>query len=170
MSKYDFPNNWPAPNEYLIEMGRIMSLWGCLESNINLAISKLAGYEATMDWRAAVLTAHSNFNQRVDILATLCDELQKEFEHLSKYKPVIDKIRKVQAQRNKYAHNSIFLNEESQKVETASMTARGKLKTKIEQVSIDDLRQVSADIHMAMLALHKLITQKEYPPIWEREC
>lgn len=146
-----------------------MALWGSLESNVNIAISKLAGYKATMDWRAAVLTVHSNFNQRVNILATLCDELQKEFKHLSEYKPVIDKIRKVQAQRNRYAHNSIFLNEESNKVETASMTARGKLKTKIEEISINDLKQVSADIHMAMLSLHKLITQKEYLPIWERE-
>jgi hypothetical protein len=48
--------------------------------------SKLAGYEETIDWRAAVLTAHSSFMQRVDILSTLCDELQKQFPHLSSYK------------------------------------------------------------------------------------
>jgi len=83
VTKYNLPNNWPAPNQHLIELGRIMALWGILESNVNLAISKLAGYEAIMDWRAAILTAHSNFNQRVDILATLCDELQKDFKHLS---------------------------------------------------------------------------------------
>jgi len=56
---------------------------------------------------------------------------------------VIKKIRKVQTQRNRYAHNSIFLNEESNKVETTSMTARGKLKTKVIEVSIDDLKQVT---------------------------
>ena len=168
MTKYNLPNNWPAPNQHLIELGRIMALWGILESNVNLAISKLAGYEAIMDWRAAILTAHSNFNQRIDILATLCDELQKDFTHLSEYKTVISQIRNVQSKRNRYAHNSIFLNEESNKVETASMKARGKLTTKIEEVTIDDLKQVSAEIHMSMLALHKLITQKEYPPIWEK--
>jgi hypothetical protein len=168
MKDYKFPENWPAPKEYLVELGRLFALWGGLESSLILAISKLAGYEETMDWRAAVLTAHSSFMQRVDILATLCDELQSEFPHLSDYKKVVERIKSIQVQRNKYAHNSIILDENSGKVVTSSLKARGKLKTKIEEIKLDDLKQICADIHETMLDLHHLITQARYPPMWER--
>jgi len=167
--KPELPQNWPAPDEYLIELGRISALWGSLESNVNIAISKLAGYEETLDWRAATLTVHSNFKQRVDILSTLCDELQYEYPHISAYKIVIAKIKKVQTRRNRYAHNAIYFNEETGKVETSFMSARGKLKITIEEVNIDDLKAISADIHEVMLDLHHLITQVRYSPVWKRK-
>lgn len=152
----------------MVELGRITALFGNLESNVNLSISKLAGYEGTLDWRASVLTAHSNFKQRVDILSTLCDELQHEYVHLSGYKKVVEKIKKVQIKRNKYSHNSIYLNEETGKVITCSLSARGKLKTNVEVVQLKELRQISAQIHEVMLDLHHLITKVRYPPMWER--
>lgn len=170
MNQDRLPENWPLPEAYLLEMGRIFALWGSLESSINLAISKLAGYEGTLDWRAAVLTAHSNFQQRVDVLTTFCEQLQHDYQHLSEYKSVVEKIRKVQMRRNQYAHSSIYLNEESGKVQTSSLSARGKLKTKIQEVNLEELKQVSADIHEAMLDIHHLITQVRYLPIWNRKC
>lgn len=168
MNKYNFPENWPAPNEYMLELGRISVLWGSLEQSVNLAISKLAGYEAIYDYRAAILTAHSNFKQRVDIISTLCEQLEKEHPHLKSYKKVINKIESAQNGRNKFMHNGISVNEETGKVETARLTARGKLQTKIEEVNLSDLEKVTANIHEAMLALHGLITKAIYPPIWER--
>ncbi len=165
MKEHNFPENWPAPQEYLIELGRLFALWGSLESSLVLAISKLAGYEETVDWRAAVLTAHSSFMQRVDILATLCNELQSEYSHLSDYNKVVGRIKTVQSQRNKYAHNSIILDEESGKVITSSLKARGKLKTNIEEVKLSDLKLVCAEIHEVILDLHHLVTQVRYPPM-----
>lgn len=165
---WKFPANWPAPEKYLIELGRILSLWGTLESNVNIAISQLAGYQKILDWRAAVLTAHSNFKQRIDIFSTLCDQLQHEHPHLSNYKKVVNRIVKIQKMRNKYAHNSMTWNEEKSRVEIGSMSARGKLKTNIEEVKVEDLKSVSAQIHETMLELHYIITGVRHPPLWER--
>lgn len=170
MIRHNLPQDWPLPTAYMIELGRIFVLWGSLESAVNLAISKLAGYEGTLDWRVAVMTAHSNFKQKIDIIATLCDELQHQYSHLSNYKPVINKIRKVQTQRNNYAHNCPFFNQENGKIETASMSARGSLKTIIQEIKLEDLKDLNADIHEAMIDLHQLVTQVRYPPIWERNC
>ncbi len=125
MKEYNFPESWPLPDEYLIELGRIFSLWGSLEQTINMAISKLAGYEETYDWRAAVMTAHSNFTQRVDILSTLCDELKTEFPHLSECPKVVGKIKAVQSQRNHYAHGIITFDKETSCVTTAKCGGPG---------------------------------------------
>jgi hypothetical protein len=65
-------------------------------------------------------------------------------------------------------HNGMSVNEETGKVETASLSARGKLKTNIDEVDLADLEKVTANIHKAMLALHGLITKERYPPMWER--
>jgi len=164
----ELPQDWPLPTEYLVELGRVFALWGSLESSMNLAISKLAGFSETLDWRALVLTAHSNFQQRVDVVATLCSELQHEYPHLKDYEAVITAIRKVQKKRNIFAHNSLFLNEDSGRVETASMTARGALKTDVRPVHVHELKELNAQIHQTLLDLHHLITQVRYPPIWER--
>jgi len=165
---YNFPDGWPAPSEHLTEVGRISVLFGMLESSVNLSISKLSGYDGALDWRSAVVTAHSNFKQRIDILETLCHELKDDYSHLSNYLQVIKIIRKVQRLRNKYAHNAMSVNPESGIVETSYLSARGKMKPVVEEVTIHELREVSAQIHIAMIDLHLLITQVKYEPIWER--
>ena len=170
MIKKDLPDNWPAPNDHLLELGRISSLWGSLENSLNLAISKFAGYQAIYDYRAAILTAHANFKQRVDMLGALCDQLKDEYPHLKAHEKVISLIVKAQTKRNKYMHNGIFYNEDTKRVEMAYLTARGKLKTTIEAVTVADLQDVSATIHEAMCALHELVTRKHIKPIWERDA
>ena len=75
MTKIKFSKNFPAPEEYLTELGRITALWGALEQSVNNTINFLSGLEVQDHWRVAVLTAHSNFKQRVDIIDTLCNEL-----------------------------------------------------------------------------------------------
>lgn len=168
MKDFFLPEDWPAPNDYLLEMGRIFALWGSLEAGINLAITKLAGNEIRTEWRSAILITHSNFQQRVNMLETLCYELQTVYKNLSKFKSVISNINKVKNDRNKFAHNSMYLNKETGKVETSYVSARGKLKAKIKEVKLEELQQLSADIHKVILDLHHLITQVRYPPIWER--
>lgn len=167
MAKYKLPDNWPVPNEYLLELGRISMLFGLLESQVNVSISKLSGYDSALDWRSAVSTAHANFKQRVDILETLCHELHDEYPALVGYEAVIKNIKSVQNGRNKYAHNTMGFNENSGNVELSSLSARGKLKPKIENVSIHDLRDLVAKIHQTQLDLHHLITGARYDPVWE---
>jgi hypothetical protein len=170
MIKKELPDDWPAPNEHLLELGRISALWGSLENSVNLAISKFAGYQAIYDFRAAIMTAHANFKQRVDMLGALCDQLKDDCPHLQSHEKVISLIINAQTKRNKYMHNGIYYNEETKRVEIATLTARGKLKTTIDAVTVADLQEVSATIHEAMCALHNLLTQKEIKPIWKRNA
>jgi hypothetical protein len=164
---YPLPENWPLPNDFMLELGRLSTLFGSLESGVNLGISKLLGYEKTLDWRAAIVTAHANFKQRVDMLETLCHELAEEYPHLSGYEEVLGKIKKAQARRNKYMHNSLYYDAELDQVMASSLSARGQMKPRVEVISITELRNLSGDIHLSMLDLHRLITTAEYSPIWE---
>jgi hypothetical protein len=167
----EYPQNWPAPDIFLTEIGRLTVLFGSLEIAVNVAISNLSGYQTILDWRSSVVTAHMNFKQRVDILETLCHELHKEpaYEHLKNYKNVMQKIRKAQGLRNKFLHNSIYLNEDTGKMEMSYMSARGKMKPVIQEIKIDDLKEAVEITHIASLNLHELITTAHYSPVWERE-
>jgi hypothetical protein len=42
----EFSPNWTVPDDYLLELGRMVSVWGALESTTALAIAKLAGYDS----------------------------------------------------------------------------------------------------------------------------
>lgn len=54
----------------------------------------------------------------------------------------------------------MFYNDETGKVETSNIKARGTLKTDVKPVNVTDLKNVSAKIHLAILSIHQLITQK----------
>lgn len=167
---HNFPENWPAPSEYLLELGRMTSLWGALENTVNIAISQFAGFEGTsIDERALIMVVHSSFKQRVDIISSLCDWLLPEYPKLDNYKAVITKIREAQMARNKFAHNAITLHGDSSQVMMGIASARGTLKTGTEIVQIDDIKEATAKIHEAMCALYALVTGNEINPIWERD-
>ena len=111
------------------------------------------------------MTAQANFKQRMDILGSLCDQLQDQYPRLKKYEMTVALSVKAQNKRNKYMHNGIFYNEETKQVETASLTARSKLKTNVERITISDLQGASAAIHEALCSL---VTQNIIKPMWER--
>lgn len=170
MNRLEFDENWPAPKEYLHEIGRMTIAWGTLESAVNLAISKLAGYETILDYRAVILVAHSNFQQRVEIIGALCEQLEPEYSHLQGYQEVVKKLNSAKKGRNKFAHNAVIFNPESGELEVSYVSARGALKTKTEIVRLNDIREVSAKIHEAMCSLHTLVTGHEIKPMWERDA
>ena len=134
---------------------------GTLESAVNLSIGKLAGYNIHHDYWAAILVAHSNFQQRVDIIGALCEQLVPEYPELRGYKSVVKKIEAAPKGRNKFAHNGLTLNEETGAVQVSYLSARGALKTKVEVVRVNDIKEVSAKIHEAMCALLSLISGYE---------
>lgn len=168
MDRKHLKDNWPLPNEFLIELGRISGLWGVLESAVNLCINMLAGYQEAYDYRAAIMLAHANFKQRADILETLLEQTSNEHHALKGYEGAMKLIGRAQKGRNKYMHNIMGFDVETGKVALSSMSARGKLKTNVEAVSLQQLKEVSAVIHEATCALHSLVTQNEIKPIWER--
>jgi hypothetical protein len=170
MKHVKFKDHWPAPNEYLLELGRMTTVWGTLESSVNIAISKFAGYESLLDYRALIMVAHSNFQQKVDIISTICEQLVPDYPRLKDYKLVIAKIQSAQKARNKFAHNAITTNEDTKEVFVAYATARGTLKTATEVVKLGAIIEATAKIHEAMCALHTLVTGKEIKPLWERDA
>ena len=170
MKRDNLKDNWPLPNQYLIELGRISSLYGILENVVNIGIGKLAGYSGTYDYRSAIMLAHSNFQQRVDILATLFEQTVSEYPELEGYEKVIKLIKRAQKGRNKFMHSSLGCNPENGKVQLSSMSARGSLKTTVETVYIKELIDISAVTHEATCALHTIITGKEIKPLWERNA
>lgn len=145
------------------------TIWGTLESSINIAISKFAGYESLLDYRALIMVAHSNFQQKVDIISTLCEQLLPEYPRLKDYKSVIAKIQSAQKARNKFTHNAITTNQETGEVTVSYATARGTLKTATENVKLEAIVEATAKIHEAMCALHTLVTGRELKPLWERQ-
>ncbi|WP_444896952.1 hypothetical protein [Microbulbifer sp. SSSA005] len=82
MSEKDLIANLPVPDEYLIELGKITVMYGALEFSIDRAISKLAGYESMLDWRVSVMTAHLTFQQRVNALGTLFEQVSESYPNL----------------------------------------------------------------------------------------
>lgn len=170
MKRDELKDHWPLPNEYMVELGRISTLYGVLENVVNLAIGKLAGYNEVYDYRCAVMLAHANFQQRVDILATLFEQLVGEYPHLKGYEEVIKLVKRSQKGRNKFMHSSLGFDPDTGKVHLSAMSARGKLKTTVEIVYIKELIEISAVTHEATCALHTIITGNEIKPLWERNA
>lgn len=160
-------DGWPLPDDYLIEVGRIATVWGALESALNMCLYKLAGFNEVDDPTPFILLAHTNVPQRLDMLGSSCEYLNSAYPSLKEYQPVLAALRSAQKLRNKYTHNSMVKNE-SGRIVMATGSARGTLKFATETVTLADLRRVTMAIHQAMLDLYKLVLKREIPPLWER--
>ena len=162
--------DWPLPQEWLTELGRMAALWTSLETFLGLAIGKLAGFDEMDDPRPFILIAHSGFQQRVDIVGALCEHLLPRYPQLKGYEEIIALLKTAQGQRNRFMHNGMHPSEKTPgKMTTGRGTARGTLKFKIEEVDLADLKRAVADISEAMQALMNLVFDTNYEPKWRRE-
>ncbi|QLY24902.1 hypothetical protein [Bdellovibrio sp. KM01] len=168
MKNTSYKTNWPVPDSFLIEIGRLSALWESLETALNFSIGKLAGFEDLTDPIPFILTAHSSFPQRLDILGTLCERHSQHYHHLKSFKDVISKIKSAQSLRNKFVHNGIAYDPETGSYKLAIASARQTLKTSISEITPETIHNACKEVHLASLALHELITKVKYPPIWER--
>lgn len=166
MNRLDFRDGWPIPNEFLLELGRMTAMWPSLEIGINFGIAKLMGYEAILDARPVIALAHANFQQRIDIFESLCDQLVDEHPRLRDYKAVCTRVKAAQKARNKYAHNAISKDDHGNFV-VSNASARGTLKLNVEIVRLNDIKEATAKIHEAGCALHNLVSGGNVRPIWE---
>ena len=166
--RHNFPNGWPAPDEYLTELGRMTALWGSLEAATVVAFGKLAGYIDTLDMRAVIVTAHMNFQQRVDAIAALCEQLVPASPNLGDYESTVKLLKAAQKARNKFSHNGLTYDEETEKVSVTYATARGSLRLHMDVVHLADIKEASAKIHESLISLHALVTGVRYEPIWAR--
>lgn len=167
MSK-SYRDGWPLPDAYLIELGRVAALWASLESLLNLCVGKLAGFNNVNSPIPFILVNHASFPQRLDMLGALCEELKQEYPELGGYKEVVGKLKTAQTIRNRYAHNGISFDSERNEHFLAQGSARGKVKTSIEAVTPEDIHQASREVHLAQVALYKLVLKRDLTPVWDR--
>lgn len=167
MKRLEFDKGWPLPDDVLLELGRMTALWPSLETTINIGIGKLMGYDQVLDTRSVIVLAHANFQQRIDIFESLCEQLAPEYPTLSDYKAVCNRVKGAQKARNKYAHNAITRDENGQ-LGLSYASARGTLKLNVEIVRINEIKEATAKIHEACCAVHSLVTGQRVSPIWER--
>jgi hypothetical protein len=160
--------DWPLPEEYLVELGRLSAMWCILEAQVDLYLGKIAGFNDLEDTRPFILLKHSSFPQKLDSFSALCEQLLPQFPDLAAYVATVGRIRTAQKLRNRFAHNGMNLNPETGKVEMAIGSARGKLKLSVEAVTLAEIRRATMEVHDAMLDLHKLVTGESYPTMWRR--
>lgn len=158
--------DWPLPDAYLNELGRMSAVWASLESQLNISVAKLAGFDDWIDPTPLILLIHASFPQRLDMLGALCEQLSPHAPNLVGYKEVISLLRTAQTGRNRHMHNGMYF--EAGECFITEGSARGKVKASVKPITIAELRSVSESIHIAMLALHKLITTVDVPPMWAR--
>jgi hypothetical protein len=158
-------SGWPLPDEWLLELGRLTAIWSTLESGINVYLAKLAGFNDVTDSRPFILLKHSSFQQKLDILGSLCELLARRHPRLAHYQDVVAALNRAKTARNRFVHDSIMPNDYGE-MELASASARGKLKVEVRIVRLVELKRATMEVHLATLALHKLTTDVEYPPIW----
>lgn len=152
----EFEKDWPLPDDYLLELGRMLAVWGSLESMINLAINKLVSDAPLADMHVFIVIAHAPFQQRLDILKTLCEQLAPFAKNLSDYEPVMRKIDLAKRGKNKYTHNGLTMNTEKGFVELSGFSARGRAKELIEPTRLADIKAVTTNIRAAVGALYAL--------------
>jgi hypothetical protein len=154
---------WPLPDEYLVELGRISALWSSLEAALMICLSKLAGFNDPRNPVPFILTAHASFPQRLDMLGTLCEQLSPDHPRLRECPSVLTKLRAAQKSRNRFIHNGLTFDAESNRMEIAFGSARGKLKVAVETVEAVDLRAACIDIHEAQRALAHMVLGTQIP-------
>ena len=160
--------NWPLPDAYLGELGRLSALWCSLEGQLDICLGKVVGFADLSDPRPFIMLKHSSVPQKLDALAALCEQFSSQVPTLAEYASTVSRLRTAQRLRNRFAHNGMAVNPATGRVEMAIGSARGKLKTSVEPVSLADIRRASMEVHTAMLDLHALATGKRYKRKWER--
>jgi hypothetical protein len=166
IDKIDF-SNWPLPDSYLVEIGRLISVWNAMETFLRSCIGKLTGFDELMDPKPFILVNHSSFPQKLDMLSSLCELLKDDFPNLKDYEKTISKLITAQKSRNLFIHNSIAVNPNTGKLQIAKASARGKIKASVDNIEIVDIKRAIMDIDEAHTSLYKLVINKDIDPAWK---
>ena len=150
----DFEINIPEP--YLVAMGKVNVACGVLESVVDLAFARLAGYATVYDPRPVIVTAHMTWPLKMDVLEALADQLRGEHPELAQWATVAKPaLRKAQEARNSIAHGHwIYANGT---VRRLRMTARGKLRASAPPVPLSQVDAALADVSAAGRAVIKVV-------------
>jgi hypothetical protein len=119
---------------------------------------KLAAFDLN-DPRGVIVTVHTTWPQKMDILQALAGVLETDHPHLApKFNAAKPLLTQAQRGRNRVVHGQWGV--EGGKVCKLSASARGKLKFGIEPISVDEIKAISLDIGNAGLAILKMVVNK----------
>jgi hypothetical protein len=154
--KFEETNHIPEP--YLTAIGRVVVNWCYLESVVDLTIGKLAAFDLN-DPRGVIVTVHTAWPQKMDILEALVGVLEADHPHLApKFNALKPLLKQAQKGRNRVVHGQWA--SEGGKVCKLNISARGKLKFGVEPISIDEIKSIALDIGNAGLAVLKMVLNK----------
>ena len=150
--------NEPAflPDDWLIELGKVVKAWITFEKLFDLMLQKLAGYNDPFDPTFTILTAHSSFPQRLDMFKSLCDRHKDANPHLAEYKKIASAISEAQRLRNFFMHNLIGL-ESDGTVRVSTISARGQLKMDIRPIELQEITDTHGLIMDAGRQVYRLV-------------
>jgi len=127
------------PDEYLIRIGRITVAWGALETVVDLALAKLAGF-AQYDPRSAIITAHMTWPLKMDILESLAHALATKYPELRRLPKAKPFLAAAQSGRNRASHGHWVYTDG--KVRKLRYTARGQLKASADFISEGEFDEI----------------------------
>jgi hypothetical protein len=131
------------PTEYLAEIGRVTTRWAMLESVLDICLTLLAG-KTVSDPRSAIIFNHMAFPMKLDVMGALVSELMPAYPELSGFPAVHQLLKQAQEKRNAIAHSK-WSRDDTGQVQISRLTARGKLKTSVEPISVAEIR-TAADL------------------------
>lgn len=148
------------PDEWLIELGKVVKAWTTFERMFDLMLQKLAGYNDPFDPTFIILTAHSSFPQRLDMMKSLCERHLKSSPHLADYKRVAASVAEAQRLRNFFMHHLIGI-ESDGTVKVSTMSARGQLKMNLRVIELDEVTAAHTKIIDAGKDMYRLVLNSD---------
>ena len=145
------------PDAFFAAIGKVNVNWGMLEGAVDIAIGKLAALDIR-DKRWAILTAHMTWPLKMDILGSLAAELRASHPPLRRFDQIKSMLDRAQRGRNRIVHGQ--WGEEKGTIYKLRMTARGKLKSNMDPITVADIELISTEIRAAGTALLRLIVTK----------
>jgi hypothetical protein len=155
--------DWPLPDNFLTEFGRISVLWGKLENLICNTVTHFAGFRDLSDPRVYALLAENTINTDLEHLARLCHVLSPQHPGLEGYQSLIARIKDLQAQVNRLMTSELSKDPTSGQIMISVASPRHPFKRQFKPLELTELRTLALNIDGAQHDLYKLSTMLEQP-------
>lgn len=142
------------PDPYLTAIGKVCVNWGRLEAAVDLAIGRLAAFDV-LDPRGAIITAHMTWPLKMDVMEALVTALRADYPYLANFDVAKPLLKKAQEGRNRVVHGT--WGKKDGKVVKARMTARGKLRSSLDPITVADIEAIVTDVWRAGRAVMKAV-------------
>lgn len=155
--------DWPAPEAYLVEVGRIALVWRRLETFVCNSVANLAGLENLEDPKMYSVFADRNFQENLALLERLCQQQLPQMPNLSSYQSVLEKLSRAELDKNYYMNGSMRSDQIEGGVEMTVWADELTGKTTSVPVRLSELKKVVLSLDDAQHELYKLVCALDRP-------